>query len=86
MVPSEEEDLSWISQFVCNEERDCFHTEATPVDKIAQKQVVGVGKPAADSENLQYVEELSVGDHDGHLLYFVWIEWWAVTRAHHQQR
>lgn len=50
MLDLEEEDVE-----------ECFYTIEAPVHVVSHEEVVGVGQLAADFENLQQIEELSVG-------------------------
>ena len=68
MVAADQMHTIWVSQFQTDKERYSFDAEHATVDVVAEEQVVCIGTPAADLENLDQIEELPMNvadDGDG---------------------
>lgn len=60
VVASDEVDALRVAEFEADEEGDCFDAEEAAVDVVPEEEIVGVGTVAANLEDLNHVEELSV--------------------------
>jgi hypothetical protein len=58
VVASQDGDAIAITNFQCDEERHRLDRVVPAVDVVAHEQVVGVGRRAADAEQLEEVVEL----------------------------